>query len=365
MRIVIDGRMIGWPGIGRYTKHLLSELAKLDSQNSYQVLLKGDDFRDFQSPGANFAKVRANIEPYSLAEQIKLAGIVKQLKPDLVHWLGPNQPVRYHGPHVTTIYDLTLLKFKNVRRSRWRYELKYQAFRWVFNKAVKSAVHLFTISNYVKQELLQQYKIPASRITATLLAAEHIQAAPIALERLKINRPYLLYVGYAFPHKNLERLLEAFKQVRNERPNLQLVLAGKSNFFYQQLKGKVQELGLGTAVHFTGYVSDGELVTLYRRAMAFVLPSLSEGFGLTALEAMIQGTPVIAAKAGSLPEVCGQAAVYFDPLNTTDIAKTINGILADKGLLAKMSSAGKQQAQQFSWSKMAKATLAVYNRVLK
>jgi len=181
----------------------------------------------------------------------------------------------------------------------------------------------------------------------------------------KIKKQYLLYVGSAYPHKNLERLLQAFVVVLKESPKLSLVLVGKIDYFYDRLQEKVRELNLGNKIIFTDRVSDKELNDLYKNALVYVFPSLSEGFGLPGLEAMKQGLPVVCSNQGPLPEIYGQAAVYFDGENVDEMAHIVLQITSDNSLRENMTKQGYLQVKKYSWQKCAQETLEVYNQVLE
>jgi glycosyltransferase involved in cell wall biosynthesis len=173
--------------------------------------------------------------------------------------------------------------------------------------------------------------------------------------------PFILYVGNAYPYKNLERLVESFDLL--DRPDYQLVLVGKKDYFYERLQTFIAQRGLKNVI-FTGFVSDGQLAWLYQHAAAYVFPSLSEGFGLPGLEAMAAGLPVISSNATCLPEVYGSAAHYFNPHDSADMATKIREVLDDDKLRQQLISAGQIRVKDFSWERMARETLEVYREVL-
>ncbi len=175
-------------------------------------------------------------------------------------------------------------------------------------------------------------------------------------------KPYFLYVGNAYPHKNLERLLEVFASLRADGLDAQLVLVGKMDHFYDRLRKEAAALGLlgrGDVV-FYGFAEEADLAELYRRARAYVFPSLLEGFGLPPLEAMRCGTPVAAAGNSCLPEILGDAALYFDPEDAADMAKAMRTIFADETLRARLSGLGLARVGRFSWRACAERTYATY-----
>jgi glycosyltransferase involved in cell wall biosynthesis len=170
-----------------------------------------------------------------------------------------------------------------------------------------------------------------------------------------------MYVGRPTPHKNLERLIAAYSQLKTEHPELKLVLAGKLDANYRRITAKVSDPG----IIFTDFVSEGQLRWLYEHCAAYAFPSLSEGFGLPGLEAMLHGAPVVSSNATCLPEIYGEAAHYFDPLNVHAMADAINEVLTDKALRQTLITAGARQAQTYSWQRMAEQTLAIYTRALE
>jgi glycosyltransferase involved in cell wall biosynthesis len=157
--------------------------------------------------------------------------------------------------------------------------------------------------------------------------------------------------------------VEAFEQTRAHKAGVKLVLCGQTPYFLDQIKAQVERAGLQDAVIFTGYATDGELATLYQQAEAYVFPSLCEGFGLPGLEAMAYGTPVLAARASSLPEVLGEAADYFDPLDVADMTRALDELLANPARQQQLRGAGPARVKEFSWRRMAEETLAVYQRI--
>lgn len=172
-----------------------------------------------------------------------------------------------------------------------------------------------------------------------------------------------MYVGRPLPHKNLGRLIDAFALLKKKHPGLKLVLAGKKDVLFAQHEANTKRLGIKDVI-FTGFVSDGELRWLYQHTQAYIFPSLSEGFGLPGLEAALCGAPVIASNVSCLPEVYGDGARYFDPLNIQDLADTIGEVLDDAALRSKLITAGKKRADSFSWQRTATQTLEIFTRVL-
>lgn len=370
MKILIDGRWILQTGIGRYIYQTLSQILELDHENQYILLVRTKDQSKIKLKAPNLYLLPVDIDWYGLSEQTVLLRVINQQKPDLVHFTNFNFPLRYKGKFVITVHDLTLLHFQNVRKKMLHkplYTAKDKVMRVVLRQGVKRAKAIFVPTEYVKEDVAKSYKVRRNKITVVHEASSPaLKRGSIDLEKYHIDKPFLLYVGNAYPHKNLERLILAFGElVTKYLLDYQLVIAGRKDDFHQALEEEVQRSGLSDRVVFTDFVTDEELVGLYRKTSLYVFPSLSEGFGLPGLEAMSYGVPVVASDATCLPEVLGDAAVYFNPKSVPAIAKVISQVLADKDKQTKMVEQGYKQIKKYNWSKTAKATLAVYDRILK
>jgi glycosyltransferase involved in cell wall biosynthesis len=173
-----------------------------------------------------------------------------------------------------------------------------------------------------------------------------------------------MYTGSAFPHKNLERLVSAFYLLKEQHPDLKLVLVGKREYHSKQLEKWIDKNTDTDSVVFTGFIPDEELKWYYQNARAYVFPSLSEGFGLPGLEAMVHGCPVVSSNASCLPEINGDAAHYFDPLDVEDIAKKIDEVISSEPLRKKLIGLGNENAKRFSWRRFATQTLDIFKQVL-
>jgi glycosyltransferase involved in cell wall biosynthesis len=228
--------------------------------------------------------------------------------------------------------------------------------------AHKSAA-IITPSNFVKKDIVNFTHIKPTKVTVTHEAADRITVPAEPLKKLAGGKPFIMYVGRPTPHKNLERLIEAFTKLQVLYPDLKLVLAGKSDPNYKRIKQSVSDRDIKNVI-FTGFISEGSLRWLYEHCAAYIFPSLSEGFGLPGLEAMVHGAPVVSSRATCLPEVYGDAAHYFNPLDVDDIVKAVNDVLTDEKLRQRLIAAGLVQAKKYSWQRMAEQTLAVYGKSL-
>lgn len=360
-KIIIDARIIN-STTGRYIERLLSHLQEIDHENKYIVLVRKKDYRYWKPTNTNFTVKIADYKNYSFGEQIGFAFFLYKLKADLVHFCMPQQPLLYFKPSVTTIHDLTLLKVYNSDKNWLIYHVKQLIGHFVFWCVAYKARFILTISDYSKNELLEWYKIPATKVVRTYLAAD----LPLKKTK-KYNTPYkdyLLYVGQQSDYKNIRRLILAHQELIQEHKDLGLVLVGSLNASAKLNQTWVKKHAYKNVV-FTGFVSDEELSWLYGNTKAYVFPSLMEGFGLPSLEAMTYGAPVVSSSATCLPEVNGEAAKYFNPESVDDIAKTIDEVLTNPQLSQRLIKEGQKQVKKYSWDKTAQETLFVYVAALK
>jgi glycosyltransferase involved in cell wall biosynthesis len=341
--------------------NLVAELTKQDSQNEYLF------FSSEENPDFKGKTVLVDAPHYSLKEQLWLPFLLCREKLDLMHFPQFNVPVLYFGRYIVTIHDLikhTSRGAETTTKAPWFYWLKYLGYKIVFWSAVKRAFRILVPSRFVKSELIKKYQLPPEKIVVTFegatkeISPSHslVSSQSQILGKYAIKKPYLLYVGSVYPHKNIERLIEAVKILK-----INLVIVCARNVFWERLKSKVQKMNAEPLVNLVGFIPDSELGFLYREASAYVFPSLSEGFGLPGLEAMAQKVPVLASDIPVFREIYQNAAVYFDPLDTKDIADKIKLVLGDKKLQEELINLGFELSKSYSWTKMAAETLQVYN----
>ena len=360
MHIVIDARIIN-SSTGRYVERLLEYLQDIDTTNRYSVLVPTKDMSFWVPRNPNFTLVATDIKNYSFAEQTQFKRLLDTLKADLVHFCMPQQPILYRGAHVTTVHDLTLLKTYNSDKNWLVFHVKQLVGRFVFKQVARSSRHIITPSEFTKNEFIAFSGIPTDKVSVTYEAADvfHDSLEPY-------NHPfqkYLLYVGQQSDYKNIKRLATAHQQLLKDHPDLGLILVGKKNdailanetyFTAKSYKN----------IHFTDFIPDTQRDWLYTNASAYVFPSLMEGFGLPGLEAMGYGAPVVSSNATCLPEVYGEAAHYFDPQDTSDMARAINDVLTNETLRKELIDKGYRQLEKYSWQKMAQQTHAIYMQAL-
>ncbi len=365
-KIGIDCRLWSETGVGRYIRNLVSHLARLDTTNHYILFLRAEEFETVPLPGKNFEKRLADIRWHSVKEQTQFAKILEKEKLDLVHFPYFSYPILYKGKFIITIHDLIINHFPTGKSSTLPtpvYWIKQAAYRFIVASAIHRAEKVIAVSKATRDEIMDHYSIKPEKIVVTY---EGIDESLIKekMEKVDTPHPYFFYVGNAYPHKNLERLVDGFKLfLATCHEEVDLIFVGKEDFFYKRLKEHVEKVGLLPRVHFFQKITDGQLVYLYHHAKAVVLPSLMEGFGLPALEGMANDCLVLASEIPAFLEVCGESAVYFDPYNIHDLASALGRVFEGKVSVSEKKVTGQKRAQTFSWHTMAKETLAAYETV--
>jgi len=377
MKIGIDARFYGslGKGLGRYTEKLITYLEALSGDtNTYVIFLRHENYDEYQPAHPRFTKIVADYPWYSWAEQFLFPLLLWRERLDLIHFPHFNVPLFLGKPFIVTIHDLILLHFPTVKASElppFLYWLKYLAYRLVITSAIRRARSIIAVSDFTKQDIEAIYPAAKGRVRTTLEAVDPycywldpvaerslFQTLDlIASDTVPIHsKRFVLYVGNAYPHKNLELLLRVAPQFRD----IIFLCVGKEDYFYRSFREKVQSMKINN-IRFAGYVNDQSLGALYRRATAYLFPSLYEGFGLPGLEAMNYGLPVVAASAGSLPEIYAEAALYFDPLHADSCITSLRQVI-DHNENHERRMRGFGRAAQFSWRGMAIETLRLYNR---
>jgi glycosyltransferase involved in cell wall biosynthesis len=362
MHIAIDARVIN-SGTGTYVAKLLEYLQEIDTENTYSVLVREKD-RDYWKPTApNFTVHVAEFDNYSFAEQIGYKKFLEDLKPDLVHFCMPQQPLLYKGCRVTTMHDMTLLNTYNSDKNWLVFHAKQFIGRFVWKRVATISDHVIAISENTKREYQEFSHIPDEKISVIYESGEVLKGELIPYDSLPFSH-FIMYVGQQPDYKNIRRLMDAHQQLLDNNPELGLILVGRMNPDTVANQRYTESRGYKN-IHFTGFIPDEQRDWLFTQARAYVFPSLMEGFGLPPLEAMSYGTPVISSNASCMPEVLGEAAEYFNPTNIDEMAQTIRKVLDDETLRENMIERGYAQVGKYSWKRMAEETHAVYMDVLK
>ncbi|MGH7320635.1 MAG: glycosyltransferase family 4 protein [Candidatus Rokuibacteriota bacterium] len=366
MRIAIDARLWGEPrsGIGRYTRALAETLVRIAPTEQWILYL--DRPAEALPVGA---EVRCLPWPQRLVWTLYAVSRDLRGRPvDLFHGVtGFELPWSRTCRLVTTVHDLIPLRFP--RLVPWRHRW---AVRALLGSALRRAARVIVDSAATRAEILERYRIPADKIQVVLLAANARLAPPTAAERAEtraryaLTRPYVLFVGLLEPKKNLPTLLRAVARLRSIDGwgPIELILVGAPGWGPLNLSAEVARLNLRGTVRLLGPVPEADLPALYAEALAFVLPSLWEGFGLPVLEAMAAGAPVIASRRGALPEVAGEAALLVEP-EVEPLAAALGTVLADPRLRERLREAGLARAAGFSWERVATETLSVYRAAVR
>lgn len=363
--IGIDARLWQETGIGRYIRNLVLNLSEFDKVNTYVFFAKRTDFEEIKKSAKNlkYEVIACEIPWHSVKEQLEFPRQLNKYHLDLMHFPYFSVPAFYNKPFIVTVHDLIMNHFPTGRATTLPlpfYLAKKLGYSVIIKNAILKSKKIITPSLSTKQEILDHYTVSEKKIEIT----------PEGIDRNIINfkpaifkekHPYFLYVGNAYPHKNVEKLIEAFQIFSEKHPEYMLRLVGRKDFFYKRLIADIKI----PQVEFMGYVDDSDLAKLYKYSHATFIPSLMEGFGLTVLEAMNMGSLVACSDIPSLKEVAGENALYFNPKDILSIA----GVMESASVMSgkdrdSIISKSKKHIEKYSWQNMAKETIDVYNSCL-
>jgi glycosyltransferase involved in cell wall biosynthesis len=367
VRIGIDARKLHDFGIGTFIRNLLRQLARLDSQTEFVILCRPEDRDALAVIGENFRPVAETSGNYSISEQLKIPWALKREGVTLFHAPHYVLPPLVQCRSVVTIHDCIHLMFPQYLPQRGAFTYA----KWSIRQAARHSTRVMTVSESSKRDILRFVDTEPGKIDVIYNAYdERFAIEPReddvvrVRERYQLHDEFVLYAGNVKPHKNLERLIDAFHIVRNRGlDHLKLVLIGDDISKYTALRRAVHKHQLHKYVRFLGYLPEETLAVMYRLAGVFVFPSLYEGFGLPPLEAMASGTPVVTSNVSSLPEVAGDAAVLVDPYDPRAIADGIYSVLTDEKLRRGMVHKGIARAGMFSWEQSVRRIRAIYREV--
>ncbi len=355
MRITIDARLYYQTGVGRYIRNILKYVSKYDTVNSYCIILGSDAYGDFRVPGSKWTKIRCDVHWHTVREQIVMPVIYAQTQPDLVHIPYFSVPVLYRGRTILTIHDLTVLAQTTGKASTLPfplYSIKKIALMHVLRSGIDHAARIIAVSKTVGKDISGRYEGVSEKITVIPEGIDEIFLEPS--KNKPVHHSYFLYVGNAYPHKNLDTLMRAYGifSTSIQKPP-RLILVGKKDIFYQRLMKETQDRN----IQFYGHANDETLAGLYRHALALIFPSKAEGFGLPVLEAYAQSCPLILSDLPVFHDTVGDHASYFD----ADDIETLTGLM--KKAVRARAAGGKPDAallDKFSWKKCARNTLETY-----
>lgn len=362
MRIGIDGRLSGsrHAGIGRYVESLLKRLPTAAPDIEWVYFYAEEGQLAFAETLPNVKLVQAAIKHYTLAEQWLLPPIFNQAHLDLLHVPHFNAPFSVSCPLVITVHDLLWHEFRGVQVTTlpsWLYWPKYLGYRFITTQAIAHAAAILVPAETVKKTVTRYYPQAAQKITVT---PEGVSASFINQKTGNTSpKPVLVYLGSLYPHKNVKIIIEALHSL----PNFTLLIVGARTVFETNIREMVTKAGIEKQVKFVGYLTDEELTTTLQTATALIQPSLSEGFGLTGVEAMATGVPVIASDIPIFKEIYQSAATFFDPHSAAALVAAVNKV-SDPAIRRQVISEGKKVSSQYRWETMVEQTLAVYRQVL-
>jgi glycosyltransferase involved in cell wall biosynthesis len=377
MRIGINALFLERPetGSGQYTRNLLQALAKAEPTNKYLLISPGPapSVSEFQLPISNLQLPTSNLRKNLTKlwfEQVAFPLACRRLGVDLAHVPYFASPLFSAVPTVVTVHDLIPLILPAYRGSPL-----VRLYTRLVAAAARKAEAIITVSQASRQDIMRYLHIPPERVHVTYEAAgEAFQPVKNEDQRTAIRQKYalperyLLYLGGFDQRKNLSALLRAFALLVNRQQRPRLVIAGqvpaRESPMFPDPRRLVRELGVEERVIFTGWVPEEDKPPLYSGATAFVFPSLYEGFGLPAAEALACGTPVIASNRSSLPEVVGEGGILVEPTDAEALAEAMKVLLVDDALRAELRQSALVQAAKFSWKQTALETLAVYRKVV-
>ncbi|MEO8576095.1 MAG: glycosyltransferase family 1 protein [Gemmatimonadales bacterium] len=352
-------------GTETYARSLINALARQDDDNEYAVFLSKEAADLDVTPGPNFRRIVCPVVAMKRAaryswEQAVLPLQLLREKPALIHSLGYVSPLAARGPQVVSVHDVNYLGHTGRRTAIGR-----RAFRFFVERTVKRADRVITISEFSRGEIIRHMKVPEEKVTVIHLAGKEVEngtepPAPTDSHR-NIERPYIMAFSSLSAHKNIGRLVAAFKKISASVPHA-LVLVGhlpEKN----AARSEIESTNGDDRIIFTGHLPDAEVECLMQNASLFAFPSLYEGFGMPVIDAQNAGVPVAASSAGALPEVAGEGAVIFDPLSVDDMANALQRCLLDMDLRLTLVADGYENAKRFSWAKTARETLDVYSAV--
>ena len=366
MNIGIDGNEANVGkrvGIGEYAFELLSQFEQLSISNlQFTIYLK-------VPPLSHMPKEREGwrykvIGPSKLWTRfaLPLRLFLSNSKPDVFFTPTHYAPLFSPCPTAISIMDLSYLHFPELFAKKDLYQLT----NWT-KQSVKKAKKIFAISKFSKNDIINSYRVRDRDVVVTYPGIKannsniKTQNMDILKKKYKLDRPYILFVGTLQPRKNIVKLIEAFSKL--DKKDIDLVVVGKKGWLYEDILAAPGKFGVLERVKFLDFVRDEELPLFYRHALCFVMPSLYEGFGLPVLEAMREGCPVLASDVSSLPEAGGDAALYFNPGDVSDIAAKIERVIGDEDLRKEMVEKGYKQIKKFSWEKAAGETLKVLQKL--
>ncbi len=361
-----------WGGIGVYTREIIRNLLEMDRKNEYVLIYPGfcaerSGFGQYQGVYPNCTEVvtRKSLGWTIFWEQWVLPPFARKLKLDLFFNPFWSVPVFGNYKKVLIVHGVDYHVVPESLNLRNKFEWFLHSYAWVHR-----ADAVISISDMMKRDLIKYDHLAADRIRRIYHGC-HPKFRPIAdaavldaaRSRYQLPERFVLFVGMLFPQKNFSNFARAFARIADKVPH-KIVVAGRPRWKYSEEIQLIEQLGLKDRVQFLDQVPNDDLPALYNLADCFAFPSFYEAFGLVGVEALASGCPVIAARAGAVPEVLGDAAQYYDPYNVDEMAATMLAMLTDAGLRERSRAAGLERARQFTWKRAAAEVLELFDDVM-
>lgn len=376
MKILIDARLYGLEnaGLGRYVINLINSLVNLKTEDNFVVLLRSKYYKELNLPG-NWRKIKTDINHYSFKEQIVIPFVLMKEKPDISHFPHFNVPVFFFGRYVVTIHDLLMHNQKGLEATTlnpFAYYIKRLGYRLIFDRAIYGSRHIIVPSNKIKKDITQFYGI-SDKIEVTYEGVDskftqysnRTRDIPNEIKSFIDKSPYLIYVGNAYPHKNLKMAINSVVKLSKEI-DIKLVIVSTRNVFSERIQKYINIKNASNVIKVINYVDDQTLFSLMSTSLAFIFPSLSEGFGLPGLEAISAKTLLLASNIDVFREIYKDSALYFDPNSVESIKNKIyEAIIMEGKQRSKIIASYPNVLKLYSWDKMAKETYKIYLNEVK
>lgn len=344
-------------GVGQYAFNILCQLSKLDKLNHYFIYLKSHPLPDLPPESANWHYVVFGPSKYWTRFALPLKLLFQKTKLDVFYSPGHYSPKPSLTPTIPTIHDIGYLQTLN----QFKKKDIYQLVNWT-KDSLFQAKHIVAVSEFTKNELVKTYRIDPSKISVVyngINITKNISPNKHVLAKFNIIKPYFLSVGTLKPNKNYPFLIEAFSKLTSDN---QLVIAGKKGWLFDDIYQTVQKFHLESKVIFTDFITEAEKYSLYQYAVATVIPSTYEGFGIPALESQIAGTPVIASDIAPLREVLKNSALFINPLDINSLVSALTQVTQPK-IRQNLITKGLKQAVKFTWANSAKSLINLFNHL--
>ncbi|HID91867.1 TPA: glycosyltransferase family 1 protein [Candidatus Peregrinibacteria bacterium] len=375
MHLCIDARIFSpkFTGIGRYTHELVKQFLQLKPDWKFTLFLNTEQHDTFlkeinNSKNTLYQNIDINLfiadeKMYSIQEQTYFLQKLNKVNADLFWFPHFNVPYFFNKKFVVTVHDLTLSKFPGKKMNSFIHRFIY--FK-ILRHALHTSAHILTVSENTKTDIITDEKISENKITIAhnAVGKEFFNFSATTLSKFQ----YFLYTGQHREHKNIITLVKGFHEFIKKSDNskfshYKLILTGKVNPLYPEVTDYITNNNLEKSIFCVGLVSEEKLLELYKNAKAYIFPSFYEGFGIPPLEAMAMKTPVIASTSSCIPEICGDAALYFDPNNQKELTKKLEELVKNKWLEEKLIQSGLEQVKKYDWEKSAKIIIKQFEEL--